>query len=152
REPTYLFAYAPTSFGWRDLSLHGSPKNVMTHDVLQSNGVVEMEYYYPADRMSWSNHVAAFLAAVWVYLVFLSVIGFGYSYFWCVSTIIYLLMRKQVDDTELDEIHMEEEETEEPYPHTPPAAAPAAPKPAAGGLQMVEAPALRTAVQPESPP
>jgi hypothetical protein len=152
REPTYLFAYAPTSFGWRDLLLHGSPKNVLTHDVLRSNGVVETEHYYPADKMSWSNYVGAFFAAVWVYLVFLSVVGFGYSYFWSVSTIIYLLMRKQVDDTELDEIHMEEEETEEPYPHTPPAAAPAAPKPAAGGLQMVEAPALRSAVQPESPP
>ncbi len=25
REPTYLFVYAPTSFGWRDLLLHSSP-------------------------------------------------------------------------------------------------------------------------------
>src|SRR5438067_10190076 len=26
REPSYLFAYAPTSFGWRDLLIHDNPK------------------------------------------------------------------------------------------------------------------------------
>src|SRR5262249_1688692 len=120
REPTYLFAYAPTSFGWRDLLLHGDP-NSQTREVLHPNGLIGTEYYY-AGEMSWSNHIGAFFTAMWTSLVFLAVVGFGYSFFWCSSTIIYLLMRKVVDDTELDEIHLEEEEPEEPYPQTAPAA------------------------------
>ena len=83
-------------------------------------------------------------AAIIVLAATLLVVGFGYSYFWTASTIIYLLMRRKVDDTEMDEIHLEEE-PEQPW--TPPApAAPPAGEPAKGNAtpaQMVEPPAMR---------
>src|SRR6202043_695655 len=72
------------------------------------------EKYMESTR--WWNTIGAGLVSVWLYLLFLVVVGFGYSYFWTASTIIYLLMRHQVDDTDLDEIHLEEEETEDPFP------------------------------------
>jgi hypothetical protein len=35
--------------------------------------------------------------------------GFGYSLFWCLATAIYLLLRQDVDQTELDEVYVENE-------------------------------------------
>src|SRR5262249_14133271 len=67
------------------------------------------------DDWHWYNKVGAVMVAFWLYVVFLMVIGFGYSYFWSASTIIYLLMRRKVDDTEMDEVYVEEDEGEEAY-------------------------------------
>ncbi len=61
------------------------------------------------------NYIGAVLVSVWLYLLFLLIVGFGYSYFWTASSIIYLLMRHKVDDTDFDEVHLEEEPTEEPF-------------------------------------
>jgi hypothetical protein len=148
RHPAYLFAYAPTSFGWRDLLLQGSP-DVESRDVLTRSGLVEKRYEFPESKMTWNFRIAAFLTAIWLYLVFLLVIGFGYSYFWTASAMIYLLMRRQVDDTDLEEIHLEEEE-EEPFQPTPPAAPPSAKPAEKGTVTMLESPTLRPA--PSKPP
>jgi hypothetical protein len=48
------------------------------------------------------------LIGFWTGLVKLVAIGFVYSYFWTASTAIYLLLRYQVDGTELDEVFLEE--------------------------------------------
>ena len=93
--------------------------------------------YTGRDRMKWYNHVGAFMVSIWLYLFFLMVLGFGYSYFWSASTIIYLLMRRKVDDTDLDEVYLEEDETEEAY--SKPAAAPVPPAAATPGVTMIEA-------------
>jgi len=37
--------------------------------------------------------------------------GFGYSFFWCLATAIYLLLRRDVDQTEFDEVFIENEDT-----------------------------------------
>jgi len=146
RAPTYLFVYAPTSFGWRDLLLHNS-HGVESVPVAHNNGTQGLAFAPTSNywkEMSWNNYLAAFLVSIWLYLLFLMVVGFGYSYFWSASTIIYLLMRRKVDDTELDEIHLEEEDLEEPY-SAPAAAAPAGGKatPAEAPVTMVESPTLR---------
>jgi hypothetical protein len=128
RDPAYLCVYAPTSFGWRDLLLAGGNEAVTA-------GGAQVD-------PSWYKNVGAVMVAFWLYLVFLMVVGFGYSYFWSASTIIYLLMRRKVDDTEMDEVYVEEDEGEEAYSMpitTSPTAAPSA----SGGttpLSMVEAP------------
>jgi hypothetical protein len=130
RDPSYLFIYAPTSFGWRELLLQGSG--------IDAQGVAA--YTAKEDFHGW-NYIGPVLVAFWLYLAFLCVIGFGYSYFWSASTIIYLLMRQKVDDTDLDEVYLEEEDSDEYY--GAPSEPPAAPPPAATGLQMVESPTLR---------
>ena len=84
----------------------------------------------------WYNQISATLVSLWVMLVFLLVIGFGYSYFFSAGTMIYLLMRRKVDETEMDEVYLEEDEPDEPLlPPSPPATAPPTGQP----LQMVEA-------------
>jgi hypothetical protein len=168
RDPSFLFVYAPNSYGWRNLMLEGTqvkikPKgapadqkpvevnmvnedgtlNQRAYDVYMSNGKVKE--YEAENRMSWWNKAGAFLVAVWVYLVFLLLLGFGYSFFWSASTIIYLLMRRNVDAAELDEVYLEEDEQEGPFGSalTPGQPAPA-PKPAGSPVTMLEPPTLRT--------
>jgi len=148
REPTYLFVYAPTSFGWRNLLLHGS-MHAERKETITPRGELAVSYEMKKEYMDsmkpW-NYIGAFLVSIWLYLLFLLIVGFGYSFFWTASTIIYFLMRHKVDDTDMDEIHLEEEETEEPFTKdTTPAPEATAAKPApAGNVTMVEAPALRT--------
>jgi hypothetical protein len=138
RDPSYMFIWAPRSFGWRDLLLQGSPVAEMSDPT--------------AALTHWWNYLGPALVAIWLGVVFLMIIGFGYSYFWSASTIIYLMMRRKVDDTELDEVYLEEEESEDSY-STPPAPPPSG-APTQGtttGLEMVEAPTLRaTAPSPPS--
>lgn len=162
REPSYLFVYAPESFGWRTLLLEGA--TVEGRKVVD-NGRIQPKVYNDffgnpdesKDRLHYWNVVGAFLVAVWLGIIFLLMLGFGYSYFWSASTIIYLLMRRHVDAAELDEVYLEEDEMEGAYggsfvpPAPPPAPAVKAPSP----MSMVEPPTLRTpppASMPSTPP
>ncbi|HEY5315710.1 MAG TPA: hypothetical protein VIK18_24480, partial [Pirellulales bacterium] len=49
------------------------------------------------------------LIRFWTGCVKLLAIAFAYSYFWTASTAIYLLLRHQVDGTEMDEVYLEEQ-------------------------------------------
>jgi len=164
RDPSFLFAYAPTSFEWRTLLL----QEVQVGDqFIVENGRVNEDAwrkytgydagYNGPDRMTWYNQFGAYLVTLWLWLFFLLILGFGYSYFWSASTIIYLLMRRKVDDTEMDEVYLEEEDQETPYSagaaFTPPKPATPVPSPAPE-VTMVEAPTLRTPPkeEPAAPP
>ncbi|MFO0966035.1 MAG: hypothetical protein U0793_10685 [Gemmataceae bacterium] len=158
REPQYLFVWSPTSFGWRNLLIGDSPHAVAT-EAVSPGGVPFVEYKMSDDymkNMSIPNYIGAFFVSIWVYLFFLLILGFGYSYFWTASSLIYLLMRRHVDDTDLDEVYLEEEEGPEAFTQdmTTPAPTPPAPAPATTGLTMVDAPTLRadTGVPPPSTP
>lgn len=52
----------------------------------------------------------AVLIRFWVGCVKLLAVGFLYSYFWNASTAIYLLLRRDVDATEMDEVFIEDDE------------------------------------------
>lgn len=54
--------------------------------------------------------LGAWLLALFNGLVRAVAIGFSYSFFWCAATAIYLLLRHDVDRTELDEVYVEDEE------------------------------------------
>jgi hypothetical protein len=132
REPSYLFMWAPTSYGWRDLMLYKSVNAEVVPEVNNRGQVVsvtQLRVVKTTDpegkggyEPSWNNYVAAFVVSVCLYVLFLLIVGFSYSYFWTASTIIYLLMRRKVDDTELDEIHLEEEPEQTWTPPSTPAA------------------------------
>ncbi len=152
REPSYLFYFAPTSYGWRDLLLYQSPE-VNTVEVIRNSGVVDQSYRFNqsyVDQLMFHNYIGSFLVAIWVYLLFLLVIGFSYSYFWTASAIVYLLMRRRVDDTEMDEIHLEDEDTDVPY--SPPSSPTESPEKEGSSLQMVDAPAIKSSPPSDDPP
>ena len=155
RSPEYLFIYTPTSFGWREVMLKGSPveitsdpaaagKDAEGKPVPQTDG-----YYYTRPDSAkqymgeyrWWNYAGAGMVSFWMTLLFMMMLGFSYSYFWTAASMIYLLMRKKVDEVEVDEIYTEDEEFEEPV--APPKLAPTAPS--APTSIPVEAPTLRVA-------
>jgi hypothetical protein len=151
RTQIFLFQHVPTSFGWRDLCLHNS---VWAEPVIGADGVTHYqlrpEY---AREIPYTGTFASWLIGFWLGAFFLLVLGFSYSYFWTACTILYFLMRKSVDDIDLDEVHLEDEDVAAPPP--PPAPPAAATKPGTIPLSVVEAPAptppVPTAVVAEPP-
>ena len=117
--PSTCSSYAPESLGWQKLLTDGSPAQI---DDMGNHTSPDFDKYW--DDYAWYNKAGAGMASFWVTLVFLMMIGFSYSYFWTASTQIYLLMRKRVDETELDEVYVEEEAPEAPAIPVTPAPAP----------------------------
>ncbi len=144
REPDYLFLYAPETFGWKQLFLKGGPieqREVTTTDALSGRVTRRLEdANKPAadqyrGRLLVTEKIGAGLATFWLSAFALFIVGFSYSYFWSASTMIYLLMRKKVDELDVDEIYVEEP-LPTPAPLSPPP--PAAPAHAAAtSLPMV---------------
>ncbi len=187
REPSFLFVYAPTSFGWRDLLLEGAqvraPEEMQDKDkelklhqgdelvasrasqsvsltsiggISRWNRINPDAYTNYLKTMSWWNTMGAVMVAFWLGLMFLGVLGFGYAYFWSASTIIYMLLRRDMDAAEMDEVYFEEDEYDGtrvppavPATATPPAAAPT--RPVAQSLPIVEAPRPAPVVAPTPP-
>ena len=147
REPSYLFYYAPTSYGWRDLLISNSQFLKTEKAVAPSGKEIERREFTEeyVKNLSTMNKIGAGLMTIWIYPLFLLVVGFSYSFFWSASTIIYFLMRRYVDETELDEVYQEDEEFDDPFLKPAEPAAPPASKPGAMSLNIVEAP-------PPSPP
>ncbi|MDB5321108.1 MAG: hypothetical protein JWN40_2739 [Phycisphaerales bacterium] len=88
-----------------------------------------------------AQSLAAFLVSFWVYLTVGMLGAFAISFYFSANTIIYYLMRREVDATELDDVYLEQ--SEEDFGDTAPAAAaaPNAPAPAGapagnGGAQI----------------
>jgi hypothetical protein len=162
RKPDYLFIYAPEAFGWRELLTRDSPyagKQMtvfLDRDGKVTNtpgpGVRPVIRYQPIDEAAyrqarsefWAyNNWGAGLVALWLTLLFLIMLGFSYSFFWCAATMIYLLMRRRVDEAELDEVFLEDEELEPPL---------APPKIAEGTTPSSSLPVIEPPVAPPSPP
>lgn len=59
------------------------------------------------DGMMWRGGVI--LIGLGVALIRAMASAFAYSYFWCVAAAIYLLLRSDVDNTEMDDIHLDDE-------------------------------------------
>jgi len=118
RKPDYLFIHAPESFGWKELLTAESPYAVKEgREVIKESGR-EYRTYVPVDPAAntqaradfwWYNGWGAGLVCFWLTLMFLMMLGFSYSFFWSAATMIYFLMRKKVDEMELDEVFVDDE-------------------------------------------
>lgn len=172
RKPDYLFIYAPESFGWKELLTKDSPYAVQGEWVMldrngkktnnPAEGVRQVRIYEPVNPDAytaarndfwWYNSWGAGIVCFWLTLAFLMMLGFSYSFFWSAATMIYYLMRKKVDEAELDEV-FEDEEPE--IPLAPPKLAtgttPAAPANSPTSLPVLSSPPAPPAVSPPPPP
>jgi hypothetical protein len=75
--------------------------------------------------------VGTSLIGVFVALIHAVAAAFRYTYFFAAASAIYLLLRQDVDEKEMDEVYLESTTPPEP-PTTPPAAPPSADVPASG--------------------
>lgn len=108
-----------------------------------------------AGGLNWSamgplTTIASIAVNVWVYLVVLAVTAFVVSFVVSAHTVIYYLLRRRVDATDLDDVYVEEPEEEPVAPESPTAGAGTTP---AGEAQATE-PAVGTPgpEQPAEPP
>jgi len=69
----------------------------------------------PSEALSGMEYVGALLVAFWVYIVIGLLTAFVLSYASSAATVIYYLLRRKVDATDLDDVYIEEGE-EEPLP------------------------------------
>jgi hypothetical protein len=60
--------------------------------------------------LNWHQSIAAFFVAFWVYLVIAMLGAFAISFYFSANTIIYFLMRNEVDATEMDDVYLEQSE------------------------------------------
>jgi hypothetical protein len=173
RRPEFLFIYAPESFGWKELLTKDSPYEVRGRWVpLDQNGAETTEAkavrqvfrHEPVNPAAFAaarsefyvyNTWGAGIVCFWLTLAFLMMLGFSYSFFWSAATMIYFLMRKKVDEAELDEV-FEDDEPEVPLapPKIATGTAPGpAPAPAATSLPVLTPSVSPTpATIPFSPP
>lgn len=160
QRPDYLFIHAPESLGWKQLLLHGSPLEKVEKPS-EDKRKYELVDKYPAEAkqyeatLAWYNYAGAWATTFWLVLLFMLMLGFSYSFFWSAMTVIYLLMRRHVDEVELDEIYLEDDEAD--LPPTPPVTVPVptpAPAPVNGqtSLPMVPPPPPAPATVPFTPP
>jgi hypothetical protein len=103
----------------------------------------ELTHRVHFSQLHWTEDTSAALIAFWVYLVVSLLGAYAISFYFSANTIIYYLMRQEVDATELDDVYLEQ--TEEEFTESP-AAAP--------GTSTAVPPAGNTepAGEPTSPP
>jgi hypothetical protein len=79
-----------------------------------------LPYELNSISLSFGQKVAAFFVALWVFLAISFLGAYLISYYFSSSAIIYALMRREVDATELDDVYLEQSEDEfaEPAPVT----------------------------------
>ncbi|MCS6977070.1 MAG: hypothetical protein NZM31_08710 [Gemmatales bacterium] len=127
--------------------------------VLQSSGRQQERVLFEIGRervyqeMNSFQVLGAVFVGFWLHLLFLVMLGFAYSYFWSVSTIIYFLLRKRVDDVDMEEVYLEKgDEDVYPAPITPATSAtPTSSRPAAGETARPPEPSRPVAAASEPP-
>jgi len=108
-------------------------------------------------NMDFGQKLAAYITAFWTHGLFLVLVGFAYCLFWCSGTIIYFLLRKQIDETDYDDVYIEDERDFMPPPLTVNVApvapsgpvAPPPPLPASSTPTIAELPPPTTPVDPK---
>jgi hypothetical protein len=79
---------------------------------------------HPA-TLSGAESIASYLIIFWVCVVLGLLVSFLFSFFFTSQTVIYFLLRKVVDATDMEEVYMEESDEEElPLEHVAATAAP----------------------------
>lgn len=92
------------------VSIVPEPAPPVVVDVYRSSEPGRIRMMGPPPPLSATGRFGARLIAVWIGLVELLVVAFNISFFWSSAAAIYMLLRKQVDATEPDEVYIEDEE------------------------------------------
>ena len=85
--------------------------------------------YHPewSNMSNWGVTVGAGISVFWIYLAMSLLGAYVISFYFSASTIIYLMMRRKVDATEMDAIYMEAVEEQAPETPAPAKAEPSTP-------------------------
>ena len=102
------------------------------------------------EHLKFTEAVSAGFICFWVYLIISLLGAFLISFYFSINTIIYYLMRQEVDATELDDVYIEEPEDE--FTETPVAKSPAGPATSAESATAAAVPVSESNAPPASQP
>lgn len=105
-----------------------------------------LSYEIDSLTLSGGQEIGAFLLSFWVYLAIGMLGAFAISFYFSANTIIYYLMRQEVDATELDDVYLEQ--SDEEFAETAVAVTPA---PVSGG-DVPPGPARESEPMAQNPP
>ena len=105
--------------------------------------------------LNWYTGLTAWLVAIWVYLTVAMLGAFAISFYFSASTIIYYLIRRDADATEMDDVYLEQPEedfaeTVPPVPAEIPANGAATAEPATTAATSESAASADAAASPEA--
>ena len=78
----------------------------------------QLPYHIDYFALSGGSSIAAYLISLWVHVVIAFLGAYVVSFYFSANTIIYYLMRREVDATELDDVYVEQSEDEFMEPAT----------------------------------
>jgi len=154
---TLVLTRVPVEWGTRIAAREGAGPDMSKLDVLWTPPSFEsLMPGWLAFGREHADIIGAWLIWFWVALVVATVWAFLVSFYYSGSTIIYYLLRREVDATDLEEVYLDEAEEEEPVtpPAPTPSAEPATPAPTAGtaGDQAAAAPPSQSSAPRSSGP
>src|SRR6185503_10047642 len=84
----------------------------LEHDVAQPAGNGRLVYDVDFLTLGPAQDIGAALLSFWIYLTIGMLGAFAISFYFSSNTIIYFLMRHEVDATELDDVYLEQADDE----------------------------------------
>lgn len=113
-----VVGFGTSPFGWWNRGTPESP--VRKLDLLWPLGGPNALYAWPDwSRLSWYEYVSAFWIGMYVLLVVGLVWAFLASFYFSGSTVLYFLLRRDVDGTDLEEVLVDDEPGDEPRADIP---------------------------------
>lgn len=104
-----IVGFGTSPFGWWSRGEGGAP--VRKLDLLWPLAGPNSLYSWPDwSGLTWYENFSAFFIGVYVLIVIGLMWAFLASFYFSASTVIYFLLRRDVDGTDLEELHMEDEE------------------------------------------
>ncbi len=141
---THCFCKAAVWTGGETLPGVADPDKI---DVLWAAPTFQNLHTWNLEAMTTPQSIGALLVMAWVYLIVALVAAFALSYFTSSMTMIYYLLRREVDATDVDEVYVGEEEDD----FLPPTEIAAEPAEDAEAPAEEEAPAQDTPADAEAP-
>ncbi len=125
-----------------------------THDLLSTmwpgpNVGGRLSYSFDSLPLSFGQKVGAYLIECWVMLLVSFLGAFAISLYFSTNTIIYYLMRAEVDATEMDDVYLEQ--SDEDFGEAAPITTPAGASPAAAMVTVTESVVVTETPPPTNP-
>jgi hypothetical protein len=98
----YFVTWFQTNYGWGRWNLMWPAPH------FEPFPLGRLSYDINFDVLNWGEKTAAGILAFWVYLIIGMLGAYLISFYFSANTIIYYLMRREVDATEMDDVYLEE--------------------------------------------
>ncbi|MBI4719362.1 MAG: hypothetical protein HY763_16325 [Planctomycetes bacterium] len=102
-----VVGFGTSPFGWWARGTAESPQSKL--ELLWPFASPSALYAWPEwSKLAWHEYISAFLIGIHVMLVVGVMFSFLVSFYYCASTVLYYLLRRDVDKTDLGDVFMEE--------------------------------------------